>query len=120
MKQTSEFAQYVVEQMQILGPVMAKRMFGGEGIFLDGLMIGLIGDDELYLKTDSERAGYFVGEGLEQFTYYKQGKAVKMSYHLAPEDVFDDPAVMRVWGQRAMDAALRGAAKKRSRQREQR
>jgi len=35
-KQESEFAVYVVEQMQPIGPVVAKRMFGGHGLFLDG------------------------------------------------------------------------------------
>jgi DNA transformation protein len=49
-----EFVIYVVELMQSLGPVNAKSMFGGHGIFLEGLMFGLVADSVLYLKADED------------------------------------------------------------------
>jgi len=49
-----EFVTYVVDLMQSIGPVRAKGMFGGHGIFLEGLMFGLIADSVLYLKVDKE------------------------------------------------------------------
>ena len=49
-----EFVSYVVELMQSIGPVHAKAMFGGHGIFLEGLMFGLIADSVLYLKVDKK------------------------------------------------------------------
>ena len=39
-----EFTSYVVDLMQSIGPVNAKAMFGGYGIFLEGLMFGLVAD----------------------------------------------------------------------------
>jgi len=39
-----EFVSYVVELLQPMGAVCAKSMFGGHGVFLDGLMFGLIAD----------------------------------------------------------------------------
>ena len=53
-KKEKEFVSYVVELMQSVGPVHAKGMFGGHGIFLDGLMFGLVADSVLYLKVDAE------------------------------------------------------------------
>jgi DNA transformation protein len=35
-------------------------------------------------------------------------KATILSYHEAPAEVFEDPAQLRVWGHKALDAALRG------------
>jgi DNA transformation protein len=50
-----EFVSYVVDMMQTIGPVYSKRMFGGHGIFLEGLMFALIADSVLYLKADKGR-----------------------------------------------------------------
>ena len=47
-KEEIEYVSYIVELMQSIGPVYAKRMFGGHGIFLDSLMFGLITDGTLY------------------------------------------------------------------------
>ena len=59
-----EFVLYVVELMQSLGPVRAKSMFGGHGIFLEGLMFGLVADSVLYLKVDKETENEFKDRGL--------------------------------------------------------
>jgi len=54
-----EFAAYVVDLMQSIGPVYSKRMFGGFGVFLDGMMFGLIMINTLYLKVDEENLKEF-------------------------------------------------------------
>lgn len=74
MTKDSEFADYVVEITQSIGPVYAKRMFGGHGIFLEGLMFGLIADKTLYLKADQESKTDFISLGLEAFSYNKMVK----------------------------------------------
>jgi DNA transformation protein len=103
----SEFVEYLKEAFREFGPVSARRMFGGHGIFYDGVMIGLVADDTLYLKADKESAPKFVENGLSQFEYPKGDKMVGMSYYLAPEEALEDPSEMRVWAQTAYDAALR-------------
>lgn len=105
----SEFVAFVVDQMQGVGPVQAKRMFGGFGLFLDDLMIALIAGNTLYLKVDSQSQGLFESQGLLPFTFERAGKAVAMSYFQAPEDVFEEPAAMSRWGNEAYAAALRAA-----------
>ena len=82
-------------------------MFGGFGVFLDGLMFGLVADDVLYLKADAESSQQFESRGLGAFEYTKNGKTMKMSYFLAPEDIFDDKDEAKVWANRAYEAALR-------------
>lgn len=102
-----EFVRYVVESLRPLGPVMARRMFGGHGIYLDGLMFALIADDELYLKTDAGNRAAYEAAGLEPFTYHGKGKPIRMSYHEAPSEGFDDPVVLCDWAREAYAAALR-------------
>jgi len=69
-KKEKEFVAYVVELMSSIGPVHAKGMFGGHGIYLDGLMFALVADGILYLKSDEETGSEFTEKGLEAFTRY--------------------------------------------------
>ncbi len=103
----SDFVEYIHEVFHEFGPVQPRRMFGGYGIFHKGLMFALVADDTLYLKADASIAGYFLDRELEQFTYDKQGKVFKMSYFMAPEDIFDDPEEAKVWADRSYAAAVR-------------
>ena len=108
-----EFVSYVLELMQSIGPVRARAMFGGHGIFLEELMFGLVADSAFFLKVDKENEGHFKDRGLEAFTYMKKGKEYKMSYYQAPEEVLDDVEEMNYWANLAYSAALRAASKKR-------
>ena len=108
-----EFVSYVVELMQSIGPVRAKGMFGGHGIFLEELMFGLIADSILYLKADNETENDFKEKGLEAFTYYKKGKEFNMSYYQATDETLEDSEEMKYWANKAYSTALRAASKKR-------
>ncbi len=112
-KEEKEFVSYVVEMMSSIGPVYAKGMFGGHGIYLQGLMFALVADGVLYLKSDIDTDGEFKAKGLEAFRYNKKGKEYKMSYYQAPEETLEDSEEMNLWANKAYAAALRAAAKKR-------
>jgi len=105
-----ELACYVVDLMQSIGPVYAKSMFGGHGIFLDGLMFGLIADSVLYLKADTETVNEFIDRDLKAFTYNKKGKQLQMHYYQAPDEALEDGEVMSFWANNAYAVALRAAS----------
>ena len=107
-----EFALYVVELMQSIGPVRYKKMFGGYGIFLEDLMFGLVANNILYLKVDKETENAFKEKGLEAFTYDKKGKKINLSYFQAPEETLEDSNEMNVWANEAYLTALRVAENK--------
>ena len=111
-KLMSEYVEYLKEVFCEFGSVEPRRMFGGYGIFRKGLMFGLVADDVLYLKADEAIARHFTERELEQFSYEKQGKAFKMSYYMAPEDIFDDPEEAKVWADRSYAAAVRSSKPK--------
>jgi DNA transformation protein len=104
----SEFVAYLTEVFETFGPISAKRMFGGYGIYRDGLMFGLVADDVLYLKADAKSVARFTNKGLPCFEYMKQGRPMRISYYAAPEEIFDDPDEARAWATLAFEAALRG------------
>jgi DNA transformation protein len=106
------------EQLAALGPVTVRRMFGGAGVYCDGLMFGLIARDVLYFKADSGNQSAYAAEGMAAFTYEGKGKPVQMSYWRVPERLLDEPEEMVEWARAALAAARRGAAgKKQARRR---
>ncbi|EGW41393.1 TfoX/Sxy family protein [Desulfosporosinus sp. OT] len=50
MAVSESFKEYVVDQLVELGFVTVKKMFGGAGIYHDGLIFGLLADDVLILR----------------------------------------------------------------------
>ncbi|MBB3642762.1 MULTISPECIES: TfoX/Sxy family protein [Variovorax] len=103
----SEFVQSLHEVFERLGRIETKRMFGGHGVWHEGRMIALVADETLYLKSDAESAVHFDRLNLQPFTYMRQGKAMPMSYRLAPADLFEDREEAARWGRLAYEAALR-------------
>ncbi len=111
----SEFANYLHEVFEDFGAIQTRKMFGGHGVYHQGLMFGLVADDELYLKVDQDNLKHFEAVDLQAFEYIKNGKPYKMSYYQAPESIFDEPQEALKWAQLAHDAAIRAAAKKNKR-----
>ena len=104
----SEFVHFIVERLQPVGPVQAKRMFGGHGLFLHNAMFALIVWDTLYLKVDEINRPAYEERGLGPFSYMsQQGRTATMSYCEAPPECLDDPALLRSWASEAHAAALR-------------
>lgn len=104
----SEFIEYLHEMFELFGPISARKMFGGYGIYHDGLMFALVSDDMLYLKADAENVSYFEREALGKFEYKKGGKVMTISYYLTPAGIFDDQEQAAIWAHRSYEAALRG------------
>src|SRR5262245_54027185 len=108
MAASSEYLDFIKEQFSGFGPVPTRRVFGGAGVFRDGLMFALIADETLYFKADNITQGEFEALSLSPFTYETQGgKRTVMSYWRAPEACLDDPDEMAEWARKAFAAALR-------------
>jgi DNA transformation protein len=108
-----EYLEHLTEMPEPLGPVRAKRMFGGAGIFLDGVMFGLVVDDGLYLKADDGNRGDFENLGLGPSTYQKKNREepVQLSNFEAPAESLDDADELCDWARKAWEAARRAAKK---------
>jgi DNA transformation protein and related proteins len=108
----NQFVLHVVETMRRFGPVEAKAMFGGWGLYHRGAFFALIAEDALYLKTDDESRPDFEAAGLAPFVYSMKTGDITMSYFQAPDEALEDPEVMAEWARRAYAAALRAQGEK--------
>jgi DNA transformation protein len=115
MKSTSGFAAYAVELLGTAGRVAARRMFGGYGVYCDGVMFALIADDVLYLKADGESRAEFERAGSEPFVYEARGRRTTLAYWRAPDEAMESRAAAAPWARAALAAALRARTAKRPR-----
>ncbi len=116
MKADDPFPARITRLLLPLGPVRARSMFGGCGIFLDDLMFALIAWNRLYFKVDDETKPRFAAAGGEPFVYQGKQKPVEMSYWALPDESLDDPEALMEWAELALRAA-RQARKKKARKR---
>lgn len=107
MSASHSFIEHLKECLGEMGPITVRRMFGGAGVYADGVMFALVAGDALYFKTDETTRGAFDAEGLGPFVFASKGKDMRTSYWRAPDRLFDDPSEMVTWGRTALDAARR-------------
>jgi DNA transformation protein len=105
---------WVQEALEPLGSVSMRRMMGAAVLYLDGIVFAVLDEGEIWFKADADSAAIWDAEGCERFTFTgKDGKVETMNYRRAPSDVHDEAEAMQRWASLAVEAGLRGAAKKR-------
>lgn len=117
MPKQTEFVETVLEKLAPLGEPGARFMFGGWGIYLDGIMCALVADDALFLKADAVSRITFEQADCQAFAPYED-KTKTMSYYEAPAEMFDEDERFLHWFRLAFDAALRSAKTKSKRAKE--
>ena len=90
-----------------LGPVTSRAMFGGWGLYCEGVIFALIAFDRLYLRTDAEVKESFMKAGGEVFTYPMKGKSVSLPYCTPPKAALASSAKLLPWAEKALAAARR-------------
>ncbi|MEN8133549.1 MAG: TfoX/Sxy family protein [Pseudomonadota bacterium] len=100
------YIDYVLEQLEGIGTLRARRMFGGVGIYLDDIFFALIADDILRFKVDeSNRDGYILA-GMEPFRPY-QDKTMTLQYYEVPIEVLEDRETLADWARKAYRVGLK-------------
>ena len=105
---------HIEELFAAFGPISVRRMFGGAGIYSEGVMFALAYDGLIYLKADEGTAPSFEREGSTPFVFTgKDGKRATMSYWRLPDRLYDDPDELAIWATAAVATARRGQKIKR-------
>ena len=101
-------ADFIRDLFSEFGPVQVRRMFGGAGIYVDGVMFALVAREVLYLKADSVLSERFSAEGCGPFEYAtKSGKRALTSYWRLPDRLYDEPGELAGWARRSLSLAQR-------------
>lgn len=105
MSVSPDYREWILEQLRAFGPVTARPMFGGVGLYHESLFFGLLDHDTAYLKVDDGNRADFEAAGMEPFRPYGDDRA--MGYYEIPADVLESPDRLREWAAKAVEAARR-------------
>ncbi len=114
MSFSEEYLDYVLDQLKWVGPITAKKMFGGVGLYLNGVFFALIAEDVLYFKVDDSNRPDYEAAGMGPFKPFGE-KSYTMQYYEVPVDVLEDMEMLRIWANKALAVAIRKLATRKSR-----
>jgi DNA transformation protein len=97
-KSKNDYVDYIVDKLSGLGEVRSRAMFGGYGIFHEGLMFAVISDDVLYFKVDDSNREMYEKAGSSKFPH-------GILYYELPTDVFEDEARLYEWADKSIAIA---------------
>jgi DNA transformation protein len=94
--------------------VSARRMFGGHGVYADGLCFSIAINGDVYLKVDAETRADFAAVDSRPFVYAARGREVQLGYWLLPSAAFDERGAPRRNGWRNDRKPAVGRSRRRS------
>jgi DNA transformation protein and related proteins len=114
MAVSPDYLAYVIEQLASFSNVTARRMFGGIGLYAEGVFFGLIDDDTLYFKVDDSNRAEYQDRGCKPFRPIKNDPAAySMSYFEVPPDILEESEGLVRWAAKAYQVGLKATASKR-------
>ena len=117
MSVSADYRDFILEQLAGAGRVTPRAMFGGVGLYLDGLFFALIDDDTLYFKADEASRGRYEAAGSRPFCPDPSRPEQAMGYWQVPADVLEDPEALAAWAREAQGVALAKRSKRVTRRR---
>jgi DNA transformation protein and related proteins len=89
MASTDEsFKDFVLDQLQELDDVEARRMFGGYGLYQDETFFGILHKGKLYFKVDESTIREYRKRKMKPFR--PNAKQTLKSYYEVPVEIIDD------------------------------
>lgn len=105
----------ITDAIHVLSPfgdISYRPMFGGYGIYKEGIIIALLGEGQIYVKSIPESEPYYQSFGSVPFVYEGKLRPVKMSYWLLPSSVLANESLLSEWVNTAHQAALTAQKRK--------
>ena len=103
-----DYLDFVLDQLSGFGPLDHKKMFGGVGIYKNGLMFAGIMNGSLHFKVDDLTREAYLQRDMQPFG--KMGKKMP-TYYQVPIEVVEDRDELAGWAESAYAAALRSKKK---------
>ena len=110
----TDYRDYVLDLLQPHGPISARPLFGGYGIYYESLIIGIIVDSQLYFKVNDETRSDYEAYGSLPFVYDGKSKTVTMSYMTVPESILEKRDELSQWIEKAHQVSLQSAKSKKN------
>jgi DNA transformation protein len=107
-----QYLAYILEQLERLGSLSSRRMFGAVGLYSGELFFGLIDDDTLFFKTDGSNNAEYLARNMPRFMPFPERPEAVMAYHQVPADIIEDGELLVSWARKSVAVALASRAAK--------
>jgi len=112
---SDDYLDFLLGELAVVGRVTARRMFGGAGLYCEGLFFALVAGEGLYFKVDDSNRADYERAGSRPFVPFPDEPDKVMHYWQVPVDVLEDPDLLRDWGRKALQVALVASHRRRPR-----
>jgi DNA transformation protein len=85
---SQSFLAFVLDQLQFVGEVESRAMFGGHGLYCMGIFFACVHRGRLYFKTDETTRQFYIDAGMGPFR--PNAKQTLKSYYEVPVDALED------------------------------
>jgi DNA transformation protein and related proteins len=96
---------YVLDQLDGLGSVEARSMFGGAGFYCDGTFFGIIYKERLYFRVSAETIAEYKQRKMKPFRPFEGKKGSSKNYYQVPVEILESPHDLVAWAKKAVKAA---------------
>lgn len=101
-----QYLAYILEQLEALGQLRSRRMFGGVGLYSGELFFGLIDDDTVFFKSDASNRADYISRNMPRFMPFPERPGSVMAYHQVPADIIEDGESLVAWARKSVAVAL--------------
>ena len=112
MQNKKLFLDYILSNLEPHGPIKARAMFGGYGIYYGDVMFALIAENVLYFRVDEQNRPDYLEHDSKPFVYSMGQKTVSLPYLELPEEILNNSEELSYWIKKAKDAAMRNKVAK--------
>ncbi|MDP3935387.1 MAG: TfoX/Sxy family protein [Alphaproteobacteria bacterium] len=102
----------VIRALSPFGDITERRMFGGYGIYKEGVIIALMDEASLFFKSTPTTEPFYQSFGSFPFVYEGKDRPVKMSYWQVPQTVLNNPTILKKWVETAYHSSIESKTKK--------
>lgn len=108
------YIDFAVELIGGFGPVDIRKMFGGAGVYRNGVGFGILDDDTFFIKADTAFGAELKKQGCKPWSYSvkKDGTVRDIAYWSLPETALDDGDEASGLARRSYAIAVKAAAEK--------
>lgn len=115
MAKTHKLLERVLPALQSAGAARSRAMFGGFGLYLDDVIVGIVAWDRLFFRTDDRNRPDYQAAGTAPFSYEgRSGKPIEMPYWEVPAEILAEPARLCDWALKARAASLADPRRKKA------
>ncbi len=103
IKVSAAFRDYVLAQLDEVGEVTSRAMFGGVGLYRRGVFFGIAAGDTLYFKVGEANRRDFEERHAQPFRPYPDRPSTK--YFAVPVEILESAHDLAIWARKAVRVA---------------